>query len=397
MRTVEPISILDFLATLRAHGITCGAGVPCSVFKPVVNAMTVDPELDYIAAASEGEAVAVAAGLIAGGQPAFALMQNSGLGNAVNPVTSLLHIYQIPAVLLVSHRGEPGRPDEPQHQLMGEIVGELARLIGLRTHTLEPGTFEAQLAAALEDGVPSAWICRRGALTGGPAAPPVRLEVRGGPGSGASGSGDTKTYRPRVRREQALEALLPLLNRGLERGAAPAVISTTGKQSRELYELDDREHDRANRFYMVGSMGCAAGMGLGVARARPSRRVVVLDGDGAVLMKLGTLATIGQLGPENLHHVVVDNGAYESTGAQPSASPTVDLGAVALACGYRDARTADEPAAAAAALEEQLEGQGPSLLRIVVQVGSRGDLGRPRLAPRAGWLRFCGYLQGRGS
>ncbi len=144
-------------------------------------------------------------------------------------------------------------------------------------------------------------------------------------------------------------------------------------------------------------MGCAAGMGLGLARARPGRKVVVLDGDGAVLMKLGTLATIGQVSPENLHHVVVDNGAYESTGAQPSASPVVDFATVALACGYRSAETVDDPAAAVEVLQRQLAGQGPTLLRIVVQVGSRKDLGRPKLAPRAGWLRFCDYLQREGA
>ena len=379
------MQINDFGRILKKSGIRCGAGVPCSVFKPLVNYMTVDPELDYVPAASEGEAVAIAAGMTAAGRPSFALMQNSGLGNAVNPVTSLLYIYTIPTMLFVSHRGEPGRPDEPQHLLMGQITHELAALIGLRTEGLNPETFAANLGAALSDGVPAAWICRRGLLEGGPAAPTIRLEARTATVTPANAG----TFVPEITREQALALLAPVLNE-----AMPATVSTTGKASRELYELDDQDHGRANRFYMVGSMGCAAGFGLGIARAQPERQVVVLDGDGAVLMKLGSLATAGQLGAKNFHHVVLDNGAYESTGGQPTASPNVDFAAIALACGYRLAETVAAPGELRGAFERHLTVRGPTLLRVVVKTGARKDLGRPKLAPRDGWLRFCGFLQG---
>ena len=379
------MQIDDFGRILKDQGVRCGAGVPCSVFKPLVNYMTTDPELDYVPAASEGEAVAIAAGMTAAGHAAFALMQNSGLGNAVNPVTSLLYIYSIPAMLLVSHRGEPGKPDEPQHLLMGQITHELAQLMELRTEALNPETFAASLAGALADGVPAAWICRRGLLEGGPAAPPITLEVR----SGLVRPHNTGSFVPQMTREQALEVLAPALNEAL-----PAVISTTGKASRELYELDDQDHSRANRFYMVGSMGCAAGFGLGIARAQPERQVVVLDGDGAVLMKMGSLATAGHLGAKNFHHVVLDNGAYESTGGQPTTSANVDFAAVALACGFRLAETVADPAELPQTFARHLASQGPSLLRVVVRTGARKDLGRPRLAPRDGWLRFCGFLQG---
>ncbi len=149
--------------------------MPCSFFTPLVNYMTVDPGLDYVSATSEGEAVAIAAGLTTAGKPAFALMQNSGLGNAVNPITSMLYIYQMPVVLLVSHRGEPGIPDEPQHALMGQITEQLAELCGLRTHVLDPERFEQTLQAAQRDGVPAAFICRKDTLEGGPKAPPLTL------------------------------------------------------------------------------------------------------------------------------------------------------------------------------------------------------------------------------
>lgn len=383
------MQIEAFVEILKEQGVRSGAGVPCSYFKPLVNQMEADPELDYLAAASEGEAVSISAGLWTAGRPAFTLMQNSGLGNAINPVTSLLYIYQIPSLLLVSQRGEPGRPDEPQHELMGRITEELARLVELRTRVLDPETFAADLRATLDAGGPGAFICRKGALEGGPRATPAPMNLTlGGPARRVG----VVPFRARASREEALAALLHLLNRGGH--TAPAVISTTGKLSRELYELDDRDHQRRNRFYMVGSMGCAAGFGLGVARARPERRVVVLDGDGAILMKLGTLATVGHLAPKNLHHVVMDNGAYDSTGGQPTVSPGVDLAAVALACGYRDAATVDQPDAAAETLKRQLAAGGPTLLRVLVKPGARKDLGRPRLAPRDGWRRFSSFLHG---
>jgi phosphonopyruvate decarboxylase len=387
------MQIETFGDILKQRGIRHGAGVPCSFFTPLVNYMTVDPGLDYVSATSEGEAVAIAAGLTTAGRPAFALMQNSGLGNAVNPITSMLYIYRMPVVLLVSHRGEPGKPDEPQHELMGQITEQLARLCGLRTHVLEPERFDAAVAAAQHDGVPVAFICRKDALEGGPKAPPIAIEVRTGPRAPANSG----SFAPVLRREQALETILPLLNRGLLAGAAdaPAVVCTTGKLSRELYELDDRDASKRNRFYMVGSMGCAAGFGLGVARARPERPVIVLDGDGALLMKLGSLATAGSLAPGNFHHVVFDNGAHDSTGGQPTPSPAVDFALAALACGYRHAQTVSEPAQIAAALERQLELPGPTLLRVVIKTGARKDLGRPDLEPRDVYQRFCAFLAGQ--
>jgi phosphonopyruvate decarboxylase len=386
------MQIETFGKILKQNGIRHGAGVPCSFFTPLVNYMTVDPELDYISATSEGEAVAIAAGLTTAGKPAFALMQNSGLGNAVNPITSMLYIYKMPVLLLVSHRGESGIPDEPQHALMGQITEQLAVLCGLRTHVLDPERFEASLLAARTDGVPTAFICRKDTLTGGPKAPPFSIAVR----SAERAAANQGNFSAKLTREQALQAITPLLNRGLEDAGsvAAAVVSTTGKLSRELCELDDRDFSKRNRFYMVGSMGCAAGFGLGLARARPERPVIVLDGDGALLMKLGSLATIGALSPRNFHHVVFDNGTHDSTGGQPTPSPAVDFALAALACGYRHAETVDDAASLRDALERQLGIEGPTLLRMLIETGSRKDLGRPELKPRDGYLRFAAFLTG---
>lgn len=378
--------IEEFGDELKRQGIRDGAGVPCSYFTPLVNYMTVDPDLAYVSATSEGEAVAIAAGLTTAGKPAFALMQNSGLGNAVNPITSMLYIYKMPVTLLVSHRGQPGLPDEPQHALMGQITEALARLCGLQTHVLDPSLFSTQLMEARHAQEPVAFICRKGTLEDGPKAPALDLTFRSRPLSPAQPG----EYRATITREQALRALLPLLNGG----PVPAVIATTGKLSRELYELDDQAFERSNRFYMVGSMGCALGFGLGVAQAQPQRPVVVLDGDGALLMKLGSLATVGFAQPQRLHHVVFDNGAHDSTGGQPTPSPAVDFAALALAAGYQHAETVADEHAVAEALARHLSAQGPTLLRVIIKTGSRKDLGRPKLTPRDGYLRFRAFLAG---
>jgi phosphonopyruvate decarboxylase len=383
------MQIETFGDILKERGIRRGAGVPCSYFTPLVNYMTVDPELDYLSATSEGEAVAISAGMVTAGKPAFVLMQNSGLGNAVNPITSMLYIYRMPVVLLVSHRGQPdGQPDEPQHELMGKITEDLAKLCGLRTHVFDPEQFATTLDAAQRDEVPVAYVVRKGTLSGGPKAPALDLEIT----TGERRPHNAGTFQPRLTREQALSAILPILNRGLDSAEGVAVVGTTGKLSRELYELDDREGDKRNRFYMVGSMGCAAGFGLGIAHAQPKRRVVVLDGDGALLMKLGTLATAGFLGSRNYHHVTFDNGAHESTGGQPTPSPAVDFALAALACGYKHAETVADEAGLQAALERHLAMDGPTMLRVVITTGARGELGRPKLSPRGCYERFREFL-----
>jgi phosphonopyruvate decarboxylase len=316
-------------------------------------------------------------------------MQNSGLGNAVNPITSMLYIYRMPVVLLISHRGQPGgQPDEPQHELMGQITEQLAQLCGLRTHVFDPNAFESTLDAALRDEVPVAYVVRKGTLEGGPKAPALSLSIT----TGERRPDNSGRFEPSMTREQALSAILPILNRGIDSAEGLAVVGTTGKLSRELYELDDREGDKRNRFYMVGSMGCAAGFGLGIANAQPKRRVVVLDGDGALLMKLGTLATVGYRSPTNYHHVTFDNGAHESTGGQPTPSPAVDFAAAAIACGYKHAETVSDADALKKALERHVAIEGPTLLRVVIKTGARGELGRPKLTPRGCYERFRAYL-----
>ncbi len=309
---------------LHTAGFGLFSGVPCSYLKPLINQVIDSDTIRYVGATNEGDAVAIASGAALGGLGAVALMQNSGLGNAVSPLTSLNHVFRIPILLLITLRGEPGGPaDEPQHELMGAITTAQLELMQIAWRYL-PNTIDA-LDAALSEatdhmqrtGRPFAFVVRKDTIA--PYALAARNTSCRSPGTVPSASDQVLGSR-----RDALKAI--------QSGCSDrdVVIASTGYSGRELYALDDRH----NQIYMVGSMGCASSLGLGLAIARPQHRIVVIDGDGALLMRMGALATIGYEQPDNLLHIVLDNGMHESTGGQSTVSGTVDLVQAAAACGY---------------------------------------------------------------
>ena len=312
-----------FLEPAQERGFSFYAGVPCSFLTPLINRVISAPALNYVGAASEGEAVAVAAGAWLAGRRTVVMCQNSGLGNTVNPLTSLNHPFRIPTLLIVTWRGQPGLKDEPQHELMGEVTGSLLDTIAIG-HAGFPKEVDA-VAAALDraeramaaDELPFALIMEKGSVRDdGLDQPDQPIHPRGEVADLRQGG-----ERPaRIDLLRCVQALVP---------AAAAVVATTGKTGRELFTCEDRPQ----QLYQVGSMGCASAMGLGIA-LNTERPVLVLDGDGAALMKLGALATIGAHAPGNLIHVVLDNGVHDSTGGQATVSPNVDFAAVAQACSY---------------------------------------------------------------
>lgn len=370
-----------FLAAARARGIDFVTGVPCSFLTPLINAAASDPAIGWICATSEGEATAIAAGAWLAGRLPMLMMQNSGLGNAVNPLTSLNWPFRIPTLLVVSQRGAPGIHDEPQHELMGPITPDLLDLLrvehqpfprDMATATVVLDRAVARMAA---ERLPQALVLGKGDLAPSALsepAPPVRPAgqlVDLGAGGGRP---------PRMRAMERALAILP---------ADAAVVATTGFCGRELFTLGD---DR--RFlYVVGSMGGASAIGLGIA-ACAARPVVVFDGDGAALMKLGNLATIGAQQPGNLVHVVFDNEMHASTGGQRTVSPGVDFAAIALACGYRFAARADDLAGFEAAITAALAAGGPSLIHAKVGASDVAKLGRPTIAPVEVADRFRRFL-----
>ena len=371
-----------FLDQALAAGFDFYTGVPCSFLTPLINGAINHERLAYVGAASEGEAVAIASGAWLAGHRTIVMCQNSGLGNAVNPLTSLNDPFRIPTLLIVTWRGGPGIGDEPQHDLMGRITPNVLDLMEV-PHRPFPAA-EADVAAALDHAVagmdgtgrPFALIMEKGDVEGGgesAAANPVAPE---------RGTGEDYLERgPPPARIDALETVLSAVSEEC------AIIATTGKCGRELFTLADRPQ----HLYQVGSMGCAGAMGLGVA-LNVDRPVVVLDGDGAALMKMGTFATIGAHGPENLIHIVLDNGTYDSTGGQPTVSASVDFAAVALACGYARGHRCDGLDGFRKALASASANGGPHLIHMRIAPGSLKNLGRPTTKPAEVALRFRDFL-----
>ena len=369
-----------FLDAAAGRGLRFYSGVPCSYLTPLINGVASSRSLSYVGAASEGEAVAIAAGAWLAGQGTVVMCQNSGLGNAVNPLTSLNHPFRIPTLLIVTWRGEPGHADEPQHALMGRITPDLLRTIGV-PHGAFPRT-EAAIGPALDtasacmaEGTPFALVMHEGSVAPAALDEPARAPHVPGRFEDHRGGGEQPA------RAAVLERLLAAIPE------EAAVVATTGKCGRELFTLADREQ----HLYQVGSMGCATGMGLGVA-LNTVRRVVVLDGDGAALMKLGTLATVGGYRPGGLVHVLLDNGVHDSTGGQATSAPGVDFPAVALGCGYRAAFACDDAPGFERAFRAALASEGPVMVHARIRPGSMAKLGRPTVAPHEVARRFRAFL-----
>jgi phosphonopyruvate decarboxylase len=375
------IRATEVVQLFRQAGIELFTGVPCSFLTPLIDTVIDSKDIRYVGAANEGEAVAIAAGAKLGGKGAVVMLQNSGLGNAVNPLTSLTFPFRLPVLVITTWRGEPGgEPDEPQHELMGEITPQLFELMRIRWEPFprEPAALASALARATEsmrrEGLPYAFVLQKGAVesaaTGRHRTPERTISgrIRGDFGAG------------RLAPDDALAAVLAGVS------GSDVVVATTGYTGRALYAAGDRP----NQLYMVGSMGCASSFGLGLALAQPERRVVVLDGDGAALMHLGAAAIIGHEGPRNLVHVLLDNGVHDSTGAQATVAPAVDLSAVALACGYPDVRRIASTGELTAAI--RAASAGPTFLHVRTQPRADRKLPRPTLTPAEVAQRFAAWM-----
>ncbi len=350
---------------LKNHGVGLFAGVPDSLLKSFCAWLEdhANPG-EHVIAANEGNAIALAAGYhLATGKITAVYMQNSGLGNTVNPLTSLTdpEVYRIPILMIIGWRGEPGIKDEPQHIKQGRITPALLTLLDIPHWILEAGgnldVILAEIFAALKkNGAPAALLVRKGALA------------------------DYKSRRKQsfnacLKREDALCQLLKLAH------PRDLIISTTGKTSREVFELRVERGEPQRDFLTVGSMGHTSSIALGVALGNPARRVICLDGDGAMLMHLGALPIIGSLKPANFVHVLLNNSAHESVGGQPTVAGRVDFSAIAKACGYRHYYLAADVINLEKYWKQIEQEKGPIMLEIRIRIGSRDNLGRPTSTP----------------
>ncbi|MER6325409.1 MULTISPECIES: phosphonopyruvate decarboxylase [Streptomyces] len=334
------ITAQEFCDLLADRGFTLASGVPCSHFGGPIAHLSTEPGR-YVPAPNEGSALAVAAGAALGGQRAYVMLQNSGLGNLINPLTSLVMTYQLPILTFTSLRGWPDpATDEPQHAVMGPATPGLLDSVDTPHHTLYAQDGVEEFTAVLEKAEKDLAEQR---------APFVLVE------RGAIGKA-TAANSPHTEGLPAAEAIR------LVTSAAPqaAVVATTGFTGRDTFAVADTP----STFYMQGSMGHASSIGLGVALTQPERTVVVLDGDGALLMHLGALSMIGSEAPANLIHVVLDNRVHESTGGQATTSATTSFPGMAKAAGYAGAVVCDREEDVRAAMLRAQAAPGPHLICI---------------------------------
>lgn len=371
------IAANDFLTICKQRGIDFFSGTPCSYLKPLINAVIDDPEIEFWGATNEGDAVAIVCGAAMLKRKGVVMFQNSGLGNAVNPLTSLVFPFRFPLLIIVTHRGQPGGPaDEPQHELMGQITEEILSTLRIRWDYFpsDQQTLESSMTQAVDymekSQQPFAYVLRKGTIQS------QELKKQKGDSPIADRSVQfhesiAKPYSQRPTRTDALKVILE------HKGENDYIVATTGKTGRELYSLQDSDH----HLYMVGSMGCASSFALGAALCAKDKGWIVLDGDAAALMRMGNLATIGALKPKNMLHVVLDNEVNDSTGGQDSVSREIMLGGVALACGYQKAYSIDSLKELGDALSQSKIDKGPIFIHMRIKQGSPSDLGRPKIKP----------------
>lgn len=371
------MQIEQFLRVLDADFFT---GVPDSQLKCLcdylMNTYGIDPK-HHIIAANEGNCAAIAAGYhLATGKTPVVYMQNSGEGNVINPMASLLSgkVYAIPMVFVIGWRGEPGVHDEPQHIYQGEVTLKLLDVMGVPSFVVSRDTTVEELTQAMDGfrgmllkGGNVAFVIRKGALT------------YDGRVSYQNGFAMT--------REEIIEHITRVSGTDL-------IVSTTGKASRELFEIREREaQGHQYDFLTVGSMGHSSSIALGIALNKPSTRVWCIDGDGAVLMHMGAMAVIGSQRPENLVHVVLNNGAHETVGGMPTVASGMDLVAIARACGYPVAVSVDTPEKLDEALLMAKRAGCLTLIEVKCAIGARADLGRPTTTALENKRGFMAYLE----
>lgn len=370
---------MDVKRLLDIIGSEFYTGVPDSQLKPLINYLMGVYGIDakhHVIAANEGNCAALAAGYhLATGKVPVVYMQNSGEGNIINPVASLLNdkVYAIPTVFIIGWRGEPGLHDEPQHIYQGEVTLKLLDDMDIKSFVIGKETTDEEVAKVMNEfrellnvGKDVAFVIRKGALS-----TDVKVEYKN----------DNKMVR-----EEIIKHIVKVS------GEDP-IISTTGKASRELFETRvANSQSHKYDFLTVGSMGHASSIALGVAINKPEQKIWCVDGDGAVLMHMGAMAVIGSNSPKNLVHIVINNGAHETVGGMPTVAGSIDIVAIAKACGYKNAVSVDSFEALDKELSEAKKRNELSLIEVKCSIGARDDLGRPTTTALENKENFMEYL-----
>ena len=368
-----------FVDTLRHFGIDFFAGVPDSLLKNIC--AYISDHLDSrhnIIAANEGGAVGVAAGYhLATGKIPVVYMQNSGEGNIINPLASLTdkEVYNIPVLLVIGWRGRPGVHDEPQHVKQGKVTLSLLDTMGIRYQVLSQEEDEAlrQIRDAVDYMKTTNEV--------------FALVVE-------KNTFDAYTLQNKVENDLSLSREEAIQITAAALGSNDCIVSTTGMISRELFEYRtamDQSHERD--FLTVGSMGHASQIALGIALEKPDRHVWCFDGDGAVIMHMGSMAITASKAPCNFGHVLFNNGAHDSVGGQPTVGLNIDIPAIAKAVGYKNAFSVNTAEALKTLLGNPAIKEGPVLIEVQVRKGNRKDLGRPTTTPIQNKTALMRFLQ----
>lgn len=369
----------EFVRVLQSDFYT---GVPDSLLQPLCNYLMKHYGVDkkhHVIGANEGNCVAMAAGYhLATGKYPVVYMQNSGEGNAVNPIASLLNekVYAIPAIFVVGWRGEPGKKDEPQHIFQGEITRSLLSLLSIESYVVGKETTVTELTRVrasfeeqLSKGQSVAFVIQKGALT----------------------NDEEMVYSNayHMTREAVVRAVS-------EVAKEDPIVSTTGKASRELFEAREaRGEGHQYDFLTVGSMGHASSIACAIAAQKPETKIWCVDGDGALIMHMGAMAVVGRLQPDNLVHILINNEAHETVGGLPTAADAVSLSEIAKACGYQVIPKVEEETELLEALKKCRDSRKLTFLEVDCALGARADLGRPTTSARENKEQFMQYLKQR--
>ena len=354
-------------------------GVPDSQLKALCNYLmdNVGISSRHIIAANEGNCTALAAGYyLATGKIPIVYLQNSGLGNIINPVASLLNdkVYGIPCIFIVGWRGEPGVHDEPQHIYQGAVTLKLLADMGIATMVISKETTETDVAnkmqefkQILQSGKSVAFVVRKDAL---------------------AYTGKVKYVNQNLmKREDIINHIVAISGEDI-------IVSTTGKTSRELFEIREaNQQSHKYDFLTVGSMGHSSSIAYGIALRKSKHKIWCIDGDGAAIMHMGAMAVIGAGQPHNLVHIVINNGAHESVGGMPTVATKIDLVAIAKGCGYPQAISVNSFADLDIALQKAKDNAELTFIEVKAAIGSRDDLGRPTTTPQENKKLFMDYLK----
>lgn len=362
------LNTISFGNELKKLGFDFYSGVPCSFLKNLINYAI--NECEYIAAVNEGDAIAIASGAYLGGRKSVVLMQNSGLTNAVSPLTSLNYPFQIPVLGFVSLRGDPSLSDEPQHEIMGQITTQMLDLMQIEWQFLSSDLHEAKIQVesankCIKKNKPFFFVVKKGTFE------TEKLKIENHP-----------IHNNKIKIEKTFIDELPSRFHTLKvingmKDEKTVQLATTGKTGRELYEIEDSD----NNLYMVGSMGCVSSLGVGLALSRREIDVVVIDGDGSLLMRMGSLATNGYYRPENMLHILLDNETHDSTGGQSTVSHNVNFVAIAAACGYEKSFYIHSLKELEDEIQLWKKTKVLTFLYLKISKGSNPNLGRPKILP----------------